>query len=206
MATLLLIRHGENEYLKKNKLPGQQTGIHLNERGRSQAAALAESLKDLPIRAIYSSTLERAVETATPLAEALKMEVQQRPALMDMDVGAWTGRTIKMLNRTKAWKIVQRSPSLFHFPGGESFLQAQQRVVTELEAIAAANKKGLVAVVFHADPIKIALAHYIGLPLDHLQRLVIAAGSVSILSIQEMGAALLAMNLLPPFSLPYKKK
>ncbi len=203
MTTLLLVRHGDNEYIKKNKLPGQQAGIHLNERGQKQAAALADSLKELPIEAIYSSSLERAMETATPLAEALHLEIQPRPTLMDINIGAWTGRSLRALNRLKVWTIVQRAPSLFHFPEGESFLQAQERVVTTLDEIASAHKKGLVAVVFHSDPIKLAIAHYIGLPFDHFQRLVIGTGSVSILGLHELGAALLALNLTPPFSLPF---
>ncbi|HTX90655.1 MAG TPA: histidine phosphatase family protein [Anaerolineales bacterium] len=204
MTTLLLIRHGENEYLKKNRLPGQQAGIHLNERGRSQAAALAESLKKLPIKAIYSSSLERAVETIEPLAKELGLEIRLRPSLMDIHVGEWTGRSLKSLTRLKAWSTVQRAPSRFHFPGGESFLQAQERVVSELDAIAAAHKKGMVAVVFHADPIKLAVAYYLGLPLDNFQRLAIQPASVTILGMHEAGAGLLAMNLIPPFSIPLK--
>jgi probable phosphomutase (TIGR03848 family) len=204
MPTLLLIRHGENEYLKKHKLPGQLPDIHLNERGRAQAAALAEGLKKLPIKAIYSSPLERAVETIEPLARELKLEIQLRPALMDIDVGTWTGRSIKVLSRTKAWTVVQRSPSQFHFPNGESFLQTQERVVSTLDAIVAGHKKEMVAVVFHADPIKLAVAHYLGLPLDNFQRLAIQAGSVTVLGVHEMGAALLALNLVPPFSFPLK--
>jgi broad specificity phosphatase PhoE len=202
MPILFLIRHGENDYLKKNKLPGQLPGIHLNERGRSQAAALADTLKSLPIRAIYASPLERAVETGQPLADALGLEIQKRPALMDIDVGEWTGRSLKALGRTKAWGVVQRAPSLFHFPGGESFLQAQERIVSELDAIAAAHKKGMVAVVFHADPIKLAIAHYLGLPMDNFQRLSIRAGSVSILGMMGAHTGLMALNLIPPFSLP----
>jgi probable phosphomutase (TIGR03848 family) len=202
MPTVLFIRHGENDYIKKHKLAGQQSGIHLNERGRNQANALAESLKAVPIKAIYSSPLERAVETAEPLAGSLGLEIQLRPALMDVDVGAWTGRSLKILSRTKAWKIVQQAPARFHFPEGESFLQAQERVVSELDAIAAAHKKGLVAVVFHADPIKLAIAHYLGLPLDNFQRLAVGTGSVTVMGMHEFGAALLAFNLIPPFSFP----
>jgi broad specificity phosphatase PhoE len=206
MPTLLLIRHGENDYIKQNKLPGQTPGIHLNDRGCAQAQALADSLKKLPIQAVYSSTLERARETAEPLAQALKLEIEQRPGLMDADTGDWTGRSFKMLNRLKAWAVVQRAPSIFHFPAGESFLQCQERVVTDLDAIAHAHKKGLVAVFFHADPIKMAIGHYIGLPFDNFQRLAISPGSLSILGMHEFGAALLALNLLPPFSLPFTKK
>jgi len=93
MPTLLLIRHGENDYLKRNKIPGRLPGIHLNTRGRQQAAELARTLSSLPIKALYSSPLERAVETAEPLSQSLGLEIQLRPDLTDTDVGQWEGRS-----------------------------------------------------------------------------------------------------------------
>ena len=205
MTILLLVRHGENDYLQKGILIGSRISTHLNEHGREQAEELAKALKEYPIKAIYSSPLERAVETAEPIASTHHLQIQPCPGLMDLDVGIWAGRSYKLLNRIKAWKIVQRAPSLFHFPEGESFLQAQERVVSELDAIIKAHPQAVVAVVFHADPIKLAIAHYIGLSFDNFQRLGVGAASVSILAVQEFGAALLAMNLTPPFSLPFKK-
>ncbi len=172
MPLLLLIRHGENEFVKTGKMAGQLPGVHLNERGRKQAAELAEALKQVPLKAIYSSSLERAVETAEPIAEGRKLEIQLRPQFMDNDIGKWQGRTLKQLSRLKKWKIVQQAPSRFTFPEGESFLETQMRIVSTLDEIAASHKpKDIVAVVFHADPIKLAVAHYLGMPLDHFQRL-----------------------------------
>jgi probable phosphoglycerate mutase len=205
MTILLLIRHGDNDYLKKNKLPGRLPGIHLNERGHQQAAALAGTLSLQPIKAIYSSPLERAVETAHLLAKAKGLEIQVRPELADTDVGAWVGRSWKSLLRLRAWKIIQKTPSQFRFPGGESFTEAQTRVVAALESIAANHAKDeMVAVFFHADPIKLALAHYLGMPLDNFQRLTAHTGSVTILSVDGGAAHVLAFNLIPPFSFPNK--
>jgi probable phosphoglycerate mutase len=202
MPTLLLIRHGENDFIKKGRLPGQLPGIHLNERGRQQAEALKESLGKLPIASVYASPLERAVETALPLAAALGLEVRERPGLMDGDVGSWQGKSLRMLSRKPIWKLVQQSPSLVRFPEGESFLEVQNRVVSELQAICSSHKaKDLAAVVFHADPIRLALAHYLGLPMDRFQRLGIGPASVSILHISPHGAVLAGLNLTPPFSL-----
>ena len=202
MPTLLLIRHGENDFLKKGRLPGRLPGIHLNPRGLVQAAALAASLAKLPIKAVYSSPLERAVETAQPLARALGLEVQLRPGLLDGDVGSWQGMSLKNLGRKPIWKLVQQSPSLVRFPEGESFLEVQARIVSELQALCTSHKpKDLLAVVFHADPIKLAIAHYVGLPLDRFQRLGISAASVSILQVGPGGAQLAALNLKPPFAL-----
>lgn len=202
MPTLLLIRHGENDYLKKGILIGSMPGVHLNERGREQADALAEALKDLPIQAIYSSPLERALETAAPLAAARRLQVQTRPALTDTNVGEWAGKKLKELRKLLAWKQVQEQPSGFRFPGGDSIAGLQKQLVDEIASIAAAHKeKELAAVFFHADPIKLVLAHYLGMPLDNFQKLSADTGSVAVLEIHKTGARLAALNLKPPFDL-----
>jgi len=210
MPLLLLIRHGENEFVKTGKLAGQLPGVHLNERGRKQAAELAEALKQVPVKAIYSSSLERAVETAEPIAAGRKLEIQLRPQLMDNDIGKWQGRTLKQLSRLKKWKIVQHAPSRFTFPEGESFLETQTRIASTLNEIAASHKsKDIVAVVFHADPIKLAVAHYLGMPLDHFQRLGCDTASVTVLYVSETSAHLIKLNQKPPFDFlpkPIKKK
>jgi len=207
MPLLLLIRHGENEYVKTGKLAGRLLGVHLNERGRQQAAELAKALADLPLKAIYSSPLERALETAEPIAAGRKLEIQLRPDLMDNDIGAWQGRSLKQLRRIKKWKIVQQAPSRFKFPEGESFLQTQARIASCLDEIAANHKpKDVVAVVFHADPIKLAVAHYLGMPLDHFQRLGCDTASVTVLYVSETGAHLIKLNQRPPFDLMPKQK
>ena len=202
MPTLLLIRHGENDYLKKNKLPGRLPGIHLNARGHEQAAELARTLSRLPIKAIYSSPLERAVETAKPLAKSLGLRIQLRPDLTDTDVGLWEGRSWRVLGRTRLWKVLQKTPSKFQFPGGETFVQSQERVVHTLDAIASTHADELIAVVFHADPIKLAVAHYLGLSLDNFQRLTAHTGSVTIFKVEGIAVKILASNLIPPFSFP----
>jgi probable phosphoglycerate mutase len=202
MPTLLLIRHGENEFVKQGRLPGRLPGIHLNDHGREQAAALAGSLQKLPIRAIYASPLERAIETAEPLARSLGLALQLRPALLDTHVGEWEGQLLKKLRKLSLWQQVQQHPSEVRFPGGESFLELQERLVKEIDVIRAAHKpKEMVAVVFHCDPIKLVLAHYIGLPLDGFQKLGVAPGSVSVLMLGKSVALLAALNLRPPFVL-----
>ncbi|HVM70796.1 MAG TPA: histidine phosphatase family protein [Anaerolineales bacterium] len=201
MPIFLLIRHGENDFVKQGRLPGHLSGIHLNERGREQAAALAESLQGQPIRAIYASPLERAVETAGPLARALDQTVQLCPALLDTNVGDWQGLQLKDLHKLPLWKQVQKHPAEVRFPGGESFLELQERLVEEIEALRLMHKqKDMLAVVFHCDPIKLVLAHYIGLPLDNFQKLGVATGSVSILMLGKTGGQLAALNLRPPFT------
>jgi probable phosphomutase (TIGR03848 family) len=206
MTTLLLIRHGENNFVKTSKLAGRLPGVHLNARGQKQAEALGEALKDIPIRAVYSSPLERAMETAAPIASPHGLQIIPEPDLMDTDVGKWQGRSWKVLRLTKVWKIVQSAPSRFRFPEGESFPETQLRIVNVLERIVCAHKpQDVIAVVFHADPIKLAVAHFIGLPLDRFQRLSCETGSLSVLSIGESGASLVKLNQHPPFDFLPKK-
>lgn len=209
MPLLFLIRHGENEYVKTGKLAGRLPGVHLNERGQKQAQALGDALKDVPIKAIYSSPLERAMETAAPIASARKLDILQEPDLMDTHIGKWQGKSWRVLSLTKAWKIVQNAPSRFRFPEGESFPEAQLRLANVLERVVQTHKKpqDIVAVVFHADPIKLAVAHFLGMPLDHFQRLACDTGSMTVLRVGESGAHLVKLNQRPPFDfLPSDKK
>lgn len=209
MTLLLLIRHGENDFVKTGKMAGRLPGVHLNERGQKQAQALGEALKDVPIKAIYSSPLERAMETAAPIASARKLQIIQEPDLMDTNIGKWQGKSWKMLSLTKVWKIVQNAPSRFRFPEGESFPETQLRVANVLERIIQTHKKpqDIIAVVFHADPIKLAVSHFLGLPLDNFQRLGCDTGSLMALHAGEMGANLIKLNHRPPFDfLPKEKK
>jgi len=201
MPLLLLIRHGENDFVKTGKLPGRLPEIHLNERGQKQAETLGEALKDVPIKAIYSSPLERAMETATPIANARKLQIITEPDLMDTNVGSWQGKSLKVLRLTKVWSIVQNAPSRFRFPEGESFVESQVRYVSVFERLVKKHNKprDIIAVVFHADPIKLVVSHFLGLPLDHFQRLSCDTGSLSALYVSESGANLLKLNQHPPF-------
>ncbi|MFZ5882515.1 MAG: histidine phosphatase family protein [Chloroflexota bacterium] len=200
MPILLLIRHGENDYTKTHRLAGRLPGVHLNQHGQKQAQALGEALKDVPIKAIYSSPLERALETAAPIAQSTGLTIQQEKGLLETDVGEWQGKSLKRLALYKHWKVVQRAPSRAQFPEGETFYECQSRVVGALDAIIRKYKpKDIIACVFHADPIKLAVAHYIGLPLDQFQRLGCDTGSLTALAIGETGAMLLKLNQRPPF-------
>jgi len=195
MPLILLIRHGENDYVKQSRLSGRMPGIHLNEKGRAQAQALAEKLKSAPIKAVYSSPLERAMETAEPLAKALELEVIPRPGLIETDVGEWQGKTIKGLSRLKIWRKVLSAPSLMRFPGGESFIESQYRICQEIEWIREQHDpKVLIACFSHADPIKLAIAYYLGMPLDMFQRLGVSPASITALLLGEGGSHLLTLN------------
>jgi probable phosphoglycerate mutase len=195
MPTVLLVRHAENDYVRKGRLAGRLPGVHLNEHGRDQAEKLAEVLKAAPVRAVYSSPLDRTMETAGPIAAAHGLEVIERPGLIELDFGDWEDKTLKSLRRRKLWKTVQNRPSLMEFPNGETFSAAQVRVAAEIDAIRRLHKpKDLVICVSHSDLIKLAMAYYLGLSLDLFQRIMIAPASISTLFFGEGHVQVVNMN------------
>ena len=189
MATLFLIRHGLTAQTGKT-LYGRAPGFGLDERGRAQAEELVRRFDGVRLTALYSSPLERCMQTVEPLARAQRLTVLDRPELLEMDAGSWTGRSLAQLRRTALWKTVQQRPSAFRFPeGGESFPEAQTRAVAEVERIARRHRRGRVAVATHGDIVRIVVAHFLGTPLDAFQRIVVDTASVSVLALDGHGAA-----------------
>lgn len=195
MPTILLIRHGENEYVKKGRLAGRLPDVHLNEKGRQQSRLLAETLKDAPIKAVYASPLERTLETAAPIAAALNLPVIPNPGLLEIDFGEWQNKTLKELRRRKLWRIVQQTPSGVCFPGGESFSAAQARIIDALEALCQKHSpKELIVCVSHSDSIKLAVAYYLGMHIDHFQRLTVVPASMTTLYISANQTRVIHVN------------
>lgn len=199
IMNLLLIRHALNDWVGK-KLAGWTPDVHLNEQGRAQAAALAQRLAEVPLAAIYSSPLERTMETAYPLAETHGLTVEVRRNLGETRYGDWTGRSLDELQKEKLWPMVQVYPGGARFPNGESMREVQARMVTELDTIRDAHPGQTVAVISHSDPIKMAVAYYAGLPLDLFQRLAISPASVTAFAFTQFGPRLICLNHIP--SLP----
>ena len=198
MPIFLFIRHGETDYNKKMHLPGRIPGVHLNKKGRQQAQAVAERLASAPIKGIYASPLDRTMETAKLLADVLMLEVIPMAGLLETDSGEWQGQSVKKLRRQKIWQAVQGHPSLFTFPGGESIMECQHRIVQAVESLRLIHSsEDLVACFSHADPIKQAIAYYLGLPLDNFQRLAIDPASISALHISNNGSRLIMLNYNP---------
>ncbi len=187
MATIILVRHGENDWSKNNKLAGWLPGVHLNETGHRQAEAVAQRLAALPIKAVYSSPLTRCVETAAYIADTHRLSVQHLEEIGEVRYGEWEGKKISKLARKPMWHAVQFFPSRARFPGGETLGETQFRAVTALEETAARHEKEMIVVVSHADVIRLLLAHYLGVHIDLFQRLVIAPASVSILALSPGG-------------------
>lgn len=193
MTTLFLIRHGLTA-VTGSRLYGRTPGIELDERGRRQAAALVERFEGVRLTAVYSSPLERCVGTMEPLAAARRLELRISDALAEMDTGEWTGRTLPSVRRTKLWKTVQRNPSRFRFPGGESFVDAEARILDEIERIRARHPRGRVAIGTHGDLVRMLVSHYTGAHLDEFQRMTSEPASVSVVHLGEGVPRILLVN------------
>ncbi len=195
---VLLVRHGKTP-TTGTSLPGRARGLHLAEEGHRQAERAAERIASLQspkrvISAVYASPLERTRETAAPIAKALATLVKGERGLLECDFGDWTGADLKDLFKLPEWKAVQRYPSGFRFPGGESFTEMQTRITGTLERLRAAHPGETVVAVSHADPIKAAVAAALGTHLDLFQRIVISPCSVTAILYGAEGPVVLTVN------------
>lgn len=192
---IVLVRHGKTA-TTGTILPGRAPGLHLSEVGRGQAEAVAARLCGLsrPPAAVYASPLERTSETARPIARALGLRVRSDRGLLECDFGAWTGKKLADLVKKPEWSTVQRNPSGFRFPGGESFLEMQTRMASALARLVALHPGRTVVAVSHADPIKAVVAQAAGTPLDLFQRLTVAPCSVSAIAYTGGGPVVLTVN------------
>jgi probable phosphoglycerate mutase len=188
------------------ELPGRAPGLHLSDKGREQAEAAAARLagftgrgsarngKRPPAVAVYASPLERTVETATPIAAALGCDLQQEEGLLELDMGEWTGLELATARKRKEWSTIQRYPSSFRFPGGESFLDMQARMVGTVDRLRAAHAGQVVVAVSHADPIRALVAHAMGTHLDLFQRIVVSPCSLTGIAYGSEGPVVLMVN------------
>lgn len=191
---VLLVRHGTTPTTGKI-LPGRARGLRLAESGKEQARRVAERVAELgTIAAIYSSPLERARETASPIARALGKPVRIDRGLLECDFGDWTGQSLRRLMKKPEWATVQRAPSMFRFPHGESFVEMQTRMVDAIDRIRRQHAGKTVVCVSHADPIKALVAHATGTPLDLFQRLVISTCSVTAILYTDSSPIVLTVN------------
>jgi probable phosphoglycerate mutase len=193
----VLVRHGRTPTTGK-VLPGRAPGLHLAEDGRRQAAAVADRIATIrrAPSAVYASPLERAMETAAPIARALHLRVRTAAGLLECDFGDWTGARLSALRRRREWRAVQATPSTFRFPGGESFAEMQTRTWEAVLDLGDRHRGETIVAVSHADPIKAVVATALGVPLDLFQRAVISTCSVSVVLVGAGVPLVLCVNAL----------
>jgi probable phosphomutase (TIGR03848 family) len=176
---VLLIRHGENDWVSERRLAGRTPGVHLNDRGRDQAQRISEMLAGQEINAVYSSPLERCMETAQPIAESSGLALTPEAGIQEVDYGEWQGGNLKELSQGAEWSLVQHSPSSFRFPDGETLFEVQARAIETIERIRRKHPNEVVAIFSHGDVIRTAVAHYMGIPFDLFQRVMINTASIT---------------------------
>ena len=192
-----LVRHGSNDYLAKALLAGRSPNVHLNEQGRAEAERLANALANAGVQRIFSSPLERAIQTAEPTARRLGLEIEITREILEIDFGDWTGKAIRDLDRDPAWKNFNSYRSGTRIPNGETMLEAQGRMIGFVEKLRREDAAQTVALFSHGDPIKSVFAYYLGIPLDLFTRIEISPGSYSILRLESWGPQVVAINRLP---------
>jgi probable phosphoglycerate mutase len=193
-TTILLVRHGQTPTTGK-LLPGRAPGLHLADEGVQQAGRAGERIAELKhVDAIYCSPLERARETAAPIGKAVGLRPKVDRGLLECDFGDWTGAELSKLMKLPEWRTVQKAPSTFRFPNGESFTEMQVRMVTALDRLREQHPGGTIVCVSHADTIKAAMAHALGTHLDLFQRIVISTCSISGIAWTTDGPIALTVN------------
>jgi probable phosphoglycerate mutase len=196
-VTVCWVRHGVTPTTGK-VLPGRARGLHLAEQGRQDAKEAGQRLAGVTISAIYASPLERARETAAAIAGEVGLGVAVDKGLLECDFGDWTGAELAKLSKLPEWRTVQRMPSAFAFPGGESFLDMQSRLADVVVRYRAKHAGEVVVAVSHADCIKAALATALGVPLDLFQRIMVGTCSTSVVTYSGEGAIVHAVNSYGP--------
>ncbi|MBN1311871.1 MAG: MSMEG_4193 family putative phosphomutase [Anaerolineae bacterium] len=202
MTLILLIRHAENDYVQSGRLAGWTPDVHLNDQGKQQAEALGQRLAAAKLQGVYSSPLERAVETAQSIVyHHPDLELQIEEDVGEVRYGKWTGQQLKKLARTRLWQVVQHYPSRARFPDGESIREMQVRAVGAVEQIVEYHPDSTVVVVSHADVIKAVVAYYAGMAIDMFQRIVIAPASISAIAVNKTGVSIVRLNDISHYEL-----
>jgi|SRR5688572_24897857 len=195
MTTFFLIRHAHCDGVGQ-VLWGRRRDVHLSADGRSAARTLAQRVAPNRLDAIYSSPLERAVETAEAIAKHCdRVPVRVIESLNELDFGDWTGVSIESLDRDPLWQRFNSVRTRTPIPGGESILDAQTRIVDELKRLTVTHDNGQVAIVSHAEMIKIALAYFAKLDIDRPDLFNVPPCSVSVLELTETRAGAMAVHI-----------
>lgn len=178
MSDFWLIRHGSTDTLDE-RIAGCAPGVHLNERGHSEVRALTARIAGCGAEHVYTSPLERARETAEPLANVLRCPLTVCEELGELQFGSWTNQRFDQLHGDAHWRRFNEFRSGTRLPGGDSFLSVQARAVDTLLELRARHPHQRILVVSHGDVIKGALMHFFGMAIDLCHRLTVAPASIS---------------------------
>jgi broad specificity phosphatase PhoE len=192
-TVVLLIRHAQTDAVG-DRLPGRVEDLPLNQVGRAQAERLRARLATTDIAAVYSSPLQRAIETAGPLAGERNLRIEPLLELLEVDFGEWSGERFEALARDPRWSRFNKVRSLSAPPGGERPLETQARVVRALEIGRTRHPNQTVVFVTHADVIRLAILYTAGAPIDFIHRFDILPASVTAIALDGEQSTLLYVN------------
>jgi probable phosphoglycerate mutase len=185
---LYLLRHGQTAMSRANVFCGRGLDPALTDEGVAMANAFALAHRDAKWTAIYSSPLSRAIATATPLADAVHLNIELRDELAELDYGAWDGLTAEVVaqrwhDEHERWSA---DPAWNPPTGGETAIALAQRMTNVIEEITGAHLDGNVLVVSHKASIRVLLCALLGVDVGRFRyRFGCPVGSVSIV---EFGA------------------
>ena len=180
MTTFIVLRHAQSTANERGVLAGQLPGVHLTATGVSEAEAVRSALCGRKIDRIFTSPLERCLETVEPLAANRKLKVVTDNRLIEMNYGKWSGKKLKLLSIRPLWRTIQIAPSQVRFPDGESFVEMAERVRDVLDSLRRKFPNDSILLVTHGDITKFIATYFLELPLDHLQKFVVKPASLSI--------------------------
>jgi probable phosphoglycerate mutase len=192
MTIFYLVRHGNTGV--RNKIIGRTPGIHLNQEGHAQAQKMAARFSEIPITALYSSPLDRTMDTAQHLARQINLTIQIVEEVVEIDFGDWTGMAFDDIRKDSRWEHFNSFRSGTRIPGGETMLEVQDRFVGWMEAVRRQHAGERVIVVSHGDPIRAAVLYYSGLHIDMFNRLDISLTSVNAINVDDNQARILTFN------------
>jgi probable phosphomutase (TIGR03848 family) len=196
VTTVVLVRHGLTA-MTGPVLAGWTPGLHLDERGEAQAAALTERLRPVPFDAVVSSPLDRCLDTAGAVLQGRDQQLQVDDRLGECRYGDWTGRPLKELAKDPLWKVVQNHPSAVVFPGpaGEALRDTQSRAVAAVrDWNARLGPTATWLACSHGDVIKAVVADALGLHLDGFQRISVDPCSVTVIRYTELRPFVVRVN------------
>jgi 2,3-bisphosphoglycerate-dependent phosphoglycerate mutase len=167
MTELLFIRHGETDWNVQQRFQGQ-LDVPLNATGHAQALRLAARLSNDPHDLIFSSDLQRACQTAAPLAAAWSQQPQTLPGFREQGFGVLEGLdgTAVRAQHPALWLQWLKFDANFELPGGESTRRFHQRVTQAVTDLVAAHIGQRIAVVTHGGVLDMLWRSAKGLGLD----------------------------------------
>jgi broad specificity phosphatase PhoE len=180
-TTLFLIRNGDTDFSRDRRVAGRRD-IGLSAAGRAQAEEMRHRFKGIDIAEVLASPLPRAVETAEILAAPLGMGVVRDPRLTDFAAGQWEGRRLDEIAASEEYRRFLVNPLEQSIPGGEKLVDARDRIVSAVTQALSDNELGAnILIVSHAGPLRLVLAHYLGMDIINYHRLRLSPASMSVL-------------------------